>query len=119
MPGTSAKRGDIYNVRATATFEGDAHVTPRRMVCVAELPMDQMVWKAMSRTTTAGADGDLVSPANAAVGLTKDGWWSLRFLRSVKKRWTGHPDECPYLATLTDPLLSEVMDHYRFRNRAA
>lgn len=70
----------------------------------------------MSRTTTAGKPGvDLWSPADASLHLTVDGWWSWRFLRSVKKRYTGDPATCAYLATMVNPLLKTVMDHYMNR----
>lgn len=116
MPGTIAKRGDIYNVAATGLMSPDPKPQPRRMVCVAEQPLDGLAWKAMSRTTTAGdASADLFSPADASLGLTEDGWWSHRFLRAVKKRYTGDPAHCAYLSTLTDPLLKTVMDHYMSR----
>lgn len=84
------------------------------MVCVAELP-DESVWRAMARSTTDYVDGDLVSPSNHALGLTEPGWWSHRFIRSVKKRWTGDPTLCDFLATLPEPLRTEVLDHYRNR----
>ena len=116
MPGTKAERGDIYNVSPAVVLGGDAHLEPRRMVCVAELPLDHYVWRGMSRTTTAQDEAvDLWSPRDEPLGLTKDGWWSHRFVRPVKKRWTGHPTECPYLATLMEPLRSDVLDHYKNR----
>lgn len=116
MPGTGALRGDIYNAKPDAVVGGDAHLGPRRMVCVAELPHDQFAWRAMSRTTTAQDEAvDLFSPRDEQLGLSMDGWWSHRFIRSVKKRWTGHPTECAYLATLGEPARSEVLDHYKNR----
>lgn len=117
MPGSVAKRGDIYNVAASVVMTRDFKPQPRRMVCVAEQPQDQLAWRAMSRTTTAGDPAvDLFSPADASLSLTVDGWWSYRFLRSVKKRYTGDPTDCAYLATMTNPLLKSVMDHYMSRN---
>jgi hypothetical protein len=119
MAGTTAKRGDVYNVAPEASLEGDAKPTKRRMVCVAEHPADDYVWRAMARTTTAFDPArDLHSPARADLGLTQDGWWSYRFLRSVKKRWTGDAALCPYLASLPEPLKTTVLDHYRNRHRA-
>jgi hypothetical protein len=116
MPGADAKRGDIYNVHPDATLQGDAHPTPRPMVCVAELPTNGYIWRAMSRTTSVGNGEDLISPADTSLGLTEDGWWTYRYLRSVKKRWTGDPTWCAFKATLTEPLLSAVMAHYMSRN---
>lgn len=116
VPGANASRGDLYNVHRDATKERDSKPDPRRMVCVAELP-DDTVWRAMARSTTAYVDGDLASPENAALGLTKSGWWSHRFIRSVKKRWTGDPTLCDFLATLPEPLRTEVLDHYKNRPR--
>jgi hypothetical protein len=84
------------------------------MVCVAELP-HETVWRAMARSTTDHVDGDLASPRNAELGLTEPGWWSHRFIRSVKKRWTGHATLCDFLATLPEPLRTEVLDHYKNR----
>lgn len=116
MPGSTAQRGDIYLPRHTAITVGDTHSTPRRVVCVAELPSDPEVWRAMSRTTTAyDASIDLFSPADSTLGLTKDGWWSHRFIRSIRKRLTGHPHDCAYLATIPEPLKSTVLDHYKNR----
>lgn len=116
MPGNDAKRGDIYRATPQVVIGGDAHDGPRPMVCVAELPTDDLVWRAMSRTTSAfDSSVDLFSGADASLGLTKDGWWSFRYLRSVKKKWTGHPTECPYVATLVEPLKTEVLNHYKGR----
>jgi hypothetical protein len=116
MPDSVAKRGDIYNVAASVVMTREFKPQPRRMVCVAEQPKDQLAWKAMSRTTTAGKpDVDLFSPADQTLHLTVDGWWSWRFLRAVKKRYTGDAAECAYLATMTNPLLNTVMDHYMSR----
>lgn len=119
MPGTEAQRGDVYRVDRDATLERDPKPGPRPMVCVAEQPHDDLAWKAMARTTTA-FDGtyDLHSPANPATGLTAEGWWSYRFLRSVKKRWTGRDDICAYLGTLQEPVRSEVLQHYMSRPKA-
>lgn len=118
MPGSAAKRGDIYNVAASALMTRDFKPQPRRMVCVSEQPQDALAWKAMSRTTTAGKPGvDLFSPADSTLSLTLDGWWSWRFLRAVKKRYTGDPHQCAYLATMVDPLRKAVLDHYMNRPR--
>ena len=115
MPGADPKRGDIYNVMPHVVLSGDAHAGPRRMVCVAERPTEY-VWTAMSRTTTAEDEAaDLFSPADESLGLTKDGWWSYRYLRSVKKRWTGDPHQCPFLASMPEPLKAEVLAHYMSR----
>lgn len=117
MTGQAAKRGDVYNVTRDATLEADSKATPRRMACVAEQPTDY-VWKAMARTTTAFDPSiDLHSPARSDVGLTEEGWWSYRFLRSVKKKWTGHPSLCEFLASLPEPLRTQVLDHYKNRPR--
>jgi hypothetical protein len=116
MPGTIAKRGDVYRATPQVVIGGDAHDGPRPMVCVAELPTDDFVWRAMSRTTSAfDSSVDLFSRADAGLGLSKDGWWSVRYLRSVKKRWTGHATECPFVATLPEPLKTDVLNHYKRR----
>jgi hypothetical protein len=116
MPGSTAERGDIYNVVVSVTLQSDKKATARRMVCVAEQPSDQLAWRAMARTTSAGDPAvDLFSPADSSTGLTLDGWWSYRFLRSVKKRWTGVAGQCDYLATLSDPMRTKVLDHYKNR----
>jgi hypothetical protein len=116
MPGVDASRGDIYNVHPHATTDNDQKPTPRRMVCVAELPADS-VWRAMARITTGPRAEDLHSPEDLALGLTREGWWSYRFIRSVKKRWTGHSALCDFLATLPEPLRAQVLDHYMSRPR--
>lgn len=119
MPGTDAERGDVYRVDRDATLDRDPKQGPRPMVCVAEQPHDDLAWKAMARTTSAFDRAlDLHSPADPATGLTAEGWWSYRFLRSVKKRWTGYADICPYLGTLQDPVKSEVLRHYMSRPKA-
>lgn len=115
VAGNTAQRGDVYNVAATATLDRDSKTTLRRMVCVAELP-DDYVWKAMARTTSAEDPAvDLRSPQRPDLGLSQDGWWSYRFLRSVKKRWTGYPGQCEFLAALPEPLRTEVLAHYKSR----
>lgn len=116
MAGSTAARGDIYNVHPDVSVGGDSKATPRRMVCVAENRFDEYAWKAMARTTTAPDESiDLFSPERQELGLTKDGWWSYRFLRSVKKRWTGHATLCAHLSTLPEPLRTEVLTHYMKR----
>lgn len=118
MPGPNAQRGDLYCPKPDVIVGGDAHAGPRRVVCVAERPQDDFAWTAMSRTTTAyDPTVDLFSAAAPNLGLTKDGWWSHRYIRSVKKRWTGHPTECPFLGTLVDPVKSQVLNHYKGRPR--
>ena len=119
MSGSTAQRGDVYNVARDATLEPDRKASPRRMVCVAEQPTDY-VWKAMARTTTAFDPAvDLQSHARPDLGLTEEGWWSYRFLRSVKKRWTGDLSLCAFLASLPEPLRTQVLDHYKNRPRDA
>jgi len=116
MPGKVAELGDLYNVAPEATLERDAKTTFRRMVCVAERPQDVYVWTAMARTTSAPDETiDLPSSEQTEFGLTAPGWWSYRFIRSVKKRWTGDPSLCAYLATLPEPMKSQVLAHYRGR----
>lgn len=120
MAGNIARRGDLYRVDRQATIEGDRKPDPRRMVCVGENPHDPYVWKAMARTTTAPNKSiDLFSPQQNELGLTKDGWWSYRFIRSVKKKWTGHEVLCAYLSTLPEPLKAEVLGHYMSRPKAS
>jgi hypothetical protein len=119
MPGTEAQRGDVYRVDRDATLDRDPKPGPRPMVCVAEQPHDDLAWRAMARTTTAFDPSlDLPSPADPATGMTAEGWWSYRFLRSVKKRWTGRNDVCAYLGTLRDPVKSDVLRHYMSRPKA-
>jgi hypothetical protein len=119
MSGSTAQRGDVYNVAPDATLERDRKASLRRMVCVAEQPTDY-VWKAMARTTTAFDPAvDLQSRACPDLGLTEEGWWSYRFLRSVKKRWTGDLSLCACLASLPEPLRTQVLDHYKNRPRDA
>lgn len=116
MPGTNAQRGDLYNVSRRATFEGDTKDGLRRMVCVAEQPQDPYVWTAMARTTTGGDPTiDLHSPERQDLRLTKEGWWSYRFIRAVRKRMTGDPAYCAFLLTLPEPLRTEVLNHYKQR----
>lgn len=120
MAGSAAERGDIYNVHPDASVGGDSKATPRRMVCVAENRLDPYAWKAMARTTTAPDKSiDLFSPERQDLGLTKDGWWSHRFLRAVKKKWTGHATLCAYLSTLPEPLRTDVLGHYMKRPKSS
>ena len=119
MPETKAERGDVYRVDRDATLERDPKAGPRPMVCVAEQPHDDLAWRAMARTTSAYDRAvDLHSPADPGTGLTAEGWWSYRFLRSVKKRWTGRPDICAYLGTLQDPAKPDILRHYMSRPKA-
>lgn len=117
MPGKSAKRGDIYRVDKDATTDWDKKPM-RPMICVAERPEDDYVWTGMSRTTTSThPEAELESQENTIIGLSKSGWWSHRFVRSVKKRWTGHASLCPYLGRLPETLERQVLDHYKTRPR--
>ena len=117
MPGSQARMADIYSVGQHAISHPDPHA-PRPTVCVAELPCDPQFWRGMSRTTTGGgAATELASPANASLGLTKSGWWTLRFVRPVKKRYTGQAGICDYIATIPEPEKTAVLNHYRNRSR--
>lgn len=119
MPGSHAKRGDIYRVDRDATIEGDRK-KERPMICVAEQPLDEYVWTAMTRTTSPEVpSAELESPINTDVGLTQKGWWSYRRIRSVKKRWTGHLELCKYLGRLPDTEKDEVLEHYMNRPKPA
>lgn len=115
MPHGTARIADIYQVASEATLGGMSKPQPRPMVCVAERPTDPLAWTAMARTVSAGDPGvDLASPADASLGLSEDGWWSTRFIHSVRKSRTDKIG-CRYVSTLQDPLRKEVLDHYRNR----
>lgn len=115
MPGGSAQRGDIYEVHRNATREFDQKVR-RRVVCVAELP-DESTWRAMARITTANQPGDLPSPQQNELKLTRPGWWTTRFIRAVRKDLTGRSGVCDYKSTLPEPLRTAVLAHYMNRPR--
>ena len=113
LPGIDPKRGDIYKVAAVVVLEPQPKPQPRPMICVREQP-DEWVWRAMGRSASVGDSTEaLFSPADESLGLSKDGWWSWRYLMSVKRRWTGTNTDCTYISTMVDPLLSEVMDYYK------
>lgn len=115
MPHGTAKIADIYKVASDATVGGMSKPQPRPMVCVAERPMDPDVWTAMARTTSSGDPAvDLRSPADPSLGLSAEGWWSTRFIHSVRKARTDKIG-CRYVSTLQDPLRKQVLDHYRNR----
>lgn len=118
MPNQEAKRGDVYRVHRSATVEQDDLRAAHPMVCVAEQPRDPAAWKGMARVSTGAQPEDLESPQRADLPFTKDGHWTYRYLRAVKKSLTGDRGLCPFQVTLPEPLRTEVLDHYKNRPRA-
>jgi hypothetical protein len=119
VPGVDAKRGDVYRVNRAATADGNDTRSEHPMVCVAELPQDLDVWKGMPRITTGAHSGDLPSEQRADLPFTRNGYWTYRYIRAVKKPMTGHETLCPFMVTLPEPLRTEVLDHYKNRPRGA
>lgn len=118
MPDYNAKRGDIYLVHRVAISSSNRDPKPKRpMVCVAERPRDDFAWQAMPRLTSNPAENDLSSEPDDNLGLSKPGWWSWRYLHSVRKRVTGKAD-CRYKGTLLEPEHSRVLDHYKNRPKS-
>lgn len=117
MPGTIAKRGDVYRVDKRATVDEDDTRQAHPLVCVSEMPADPSAWKGMPRVTTGARPGDLPSPQRSDLPFTLDGHWTFRFVRAVKKPLTGHSELCPFVVTLPEPLKTEVLDHYKARPR--
>jgi hypothetical protein len=117
VPGKDVKRGDVYLVHRSATVEGDDVRDAHPMVCVAEQPMDPAAWKGMARVSTGGRPEDLPSPQQPDLPFTKDGYWTYRYIRSVKKSLTGHPSLCPFKVALPEPPRDQVLDHYKNRPR--
>lgn len=117
MPDLVAERGDIYLVKRNAVSSPNRDLKPARpMVCVAELPTDPHGWRAMARITTWESDEDLSSEADDKLGLSEDGWWTWRYLHTVRKNVTGKLD-CGYKGTLLDPERTRVLTHYKNRPR--
>src|SRR5665648_982915 len=91
MPDKDARRGDVYRVHRSATVEQDDLREAHPMACVAEQPKDPAAWKGMARVSTGARSEDLESPQRADLPFTKDGHWTYRYIRSVKKARTGTP----------------------------
>lgn len=71
----------------------------------------------MPRVSTSAAEDDLASPQRPDLPFTRDGYWTYRFIRSVKKSVTGDHNLCPFMVTLPEPIRTEVLDHYKNRPR--
>lgn len=117
-----AKIAEIYKTRWYAVqFHADGSSNsdrkgPRRHFCVAERPGDS-VWTGLARITTGIRPEDLPSPEDPTLKLTKEGAWSLRFIMSVSKELTGHPNYCNYLSQMSGPQREEVLNFYRGRRK--
>jgi hypothetical protein len=114
-----ARLGDAFRVATAAVADANRDKKePRPYICVAELPSES-TWRGMARLTSGAGDRpeDLPSRANQACGLSDPGWWSVRFVRLVKKRWTGHPHLCKGLPLLPDDERKAILDHYRQHQR--
>jgi len=116
MPGSTAQNGDVYRVHRDATVDRDDTRDAHPMVCVSFSPHDPVAWKGLPRTTTGAVAGDLPSPQHPSLPFTKDGHWTLRFVRSVRKDLTGHHELCPFMATLPEPERTAVLELYRGRS---
>ena len=118
MPDNEAKIADVYHVRRAAVVDSSDPKAGRPMICVAELPLDTAIWRAMPRLTHGQTDDDLPSDANSALRLSEPGWWSRRFIHSVRKSLTGGHD-CSFKGHMEEPEKTRVLDHYRQRPRPA
>ncbi|GMA33196.1 hypothetical protein GCM10025875_31880 [Litorihabitans aurantiacus] len=119
VPNNVAENGDVYRVHRDATLDGDDTKTSRPVVCVSMSPHDPVAWKGLPRITTTSMPGDLPSPATPDMPFTRDGHWTLRFLRAVRKDLTGDPALCSFLGTLSEPAKTEALKYYRGRNGTA
>lgn len=117
MPGSTAENGDVYHVHRDATVDRDDIRDAHPIVCVAFSPHDPVAWKGLPRITTGAVAGDLPSPQRSSLPFTKDGYWTLRFARSVRKDLTGHDELCRFWVTLPEPERTAVLRLYRDRNR--
>jgi len=117
MPGASAENGDVYHVHREATVDQADTRAAHPMVCVSHSPHDPVAWKGLPRTTTGALPTDLASVARPDLPFTKDGHWTLRFIRAVRKEVTGRPSVCPFMVTLPEPDRSAVLAFYRNRNK--
>lgn len=118
MPGNAAENGDVYRVHRDATLDGQDTKEAHPVACVSFAPHDPVAWKGIPRISSTSMPGDLPSGTSSALPFTREGHWTLRFIRAVRKDLTGHPDLCPYLATLPEPELSAVVALYRHRGAA-
>lgn len=116
MPNDDAKRGDVYLVHRVAIPASTDPKSARPMACVAERPQDPVAWTAMPRLTHGQTAEDLPSDPEPGLHLSDAGWWTWRFLHSVRKAVTGKYD-CRFRGTLEDPEKSRVLNHYRNRPR--
>jgi len=117
MPGNQPDVGDVYQVYRNATASpASVGNLVRPMACVAARPSDPVAWGAIARSSTDGRpnDGDVASAVQPALGLEKEGHWSLRWLHSVLKEKTG-TSACEYKGSLVDPERSAVINLYRNR----
>jgi len=117
MPGSQPENSDVYSVyRNVTTNPTTVGNRVRPMACVASRKFDPAVWTAIARSSTDGRpkEGDVHSPAQAAIGLDKEGYWSLRWLHSVLKEKTG-TGACAFRGRLTGTERDEVLGLYRGR----
>lgn len=114
MTDKEAKIADVYHVSRVAVVDSSDLKAGRPMICVAELPFDAAIWRAMPRLTHGHTEDDLPSDANSALRLSKPGWWTWRFIHAVKKSLTGGYD-CSFKGQMEEPEKTRVLDHYRGR----
>lgn len=117
MPGTVAENGDVYRVHREATVDQDDTKHAHPMVCVSFSPHDPIAWKGLPRTTSAELPTDLFSPQRGGLPFTKDGYWTLRFIRAVRKDKTGHTNLCPFMISLPASDRDAVLAFYRNRDK--
>ncbi len=117
MPGSTAENGDVYLVRREATVDENDTKDAHPVACVALSPHDPVAWRGLPRISSTSMPGDLPSGTSSAVTFTRNGHWTLRFIRSVRKDLTGHAELCSYMCTLPEPERTDVLNLYRNRNK--
>lgn len=117
MPGSTADNGDVYRVHRDATLDGTDTKVAHPIACVSHSPHDPVAWKGLPRISSTSMPGDLPSTTSSSMPFTRDGHWTVRFIRSVRKDLTGDAEFCPFLVTLVEPERSAVIELYRGRNK--
>lgn len=117
MPGPLAALGDVYEVYRNVTRNPGAFGEKRKRPCgcVAPRAFDPTTWTALPRLSTDIQPEDLPSPAMPAIGLAKQGAWSLRWIHQVQKDRTGS-DACAFLGPLPGEERDRLVTFYRNRH---
>lgn len=99
--------GGLYRVD-TCLFSGQ-DPKPRRPAVVLALPPFGLTDVPMLTRTSDTRQNGIRHPANGALGLTKDGVFAFKFVRSVDERYFRVPSVVHYLGMLQPPYFSQIL----------